>query len=81
MSKRVLITGATGFVGYHLIEKAIQSGLEVYAAVRKSSNKSHLSVFDIKYIDLDYSSVDNLRSQLEEHQFNYIIHAAEYYQS
>jgi len=76
MSKRVLITGATGFVGYHLIEKAIQSGLEVYAAVRKSSSKSHLSEFNIKYIDLDYSSVENLRSQLEEHQFSYIIHAA-----
>ncbi|NRF40044.1 NAD(P)-dependent oxidoreductase [Pedobacter foliorum] len=76
MSKRVLITGATGFVGYHLIEKALKAGLEVYAAVRKSSNKSHLSEFDIKYIDLDYSSVDALRAQLEEHQFSYIIHAA-----
>ncbi|WP_214226540.1 NAD(P)-dependent oxidoreductase [Pedobacter sp. B4-66] len=76
MSKRVLITGATGFVGYHLIEKALRAGLEVYAAVRKTSNKSHLSEFDIKYIDLDYSSVDALRTQLEKHQFSYIIHAA-----
>jgi nucleoside-diphosphate-sugar epimerase len=76
MSKRVLITGATGFVGYHLIEKALKAGLEVYAAVRKSSSKSHLSEFDIKYVDLDYSSVDALRAQLEEHQFSYIIHAA-----
>lgn len=76
MSKRVLITGATGFVGYHLIEKALKAGLEVFAAVRKSSSKSHLSEFDIKYIDLDYSSVDALRAQLEEHQFSFIIHAA-----
>lgn len=76
MSKRVLITGATGFVGYHLIEKSLKAGLEVYAAVRKSSSKGHLSEFDIKYIDLDYSSVDTLRTQLEEHQFSHIIHAA-----
>jgi len=76
MSKRVLITGATGFVGYHLIEKALKAGLEVYAAVRKSSSRKHLSEFDIKYIDLDYSSVNNLRAQLEEHQFSHIIHAA-----
>lgn len=76
MSKRVLITGATGFVGYHLIEKALKAGLEVYAAVRKSSSKTHLNEFDIKYIDLDYSSVDALRTQLEEHQFSFIIHAA-----
>lgn len=76
MSKRVLITGATGFVGYHLIEKALKAGLEVYAAVRNSSSKTHLNEFDIRYIDLDYSSVDALRTQLEEHQFSFIIHAA-----
>lgn len=76
MNKKVLITGATGFVGYHLIEKAIGAGLEVYAAVRKSSDISHLSGFDIRYIDLDYTDIDQLSKTLEEHQFDYIIHAA-----
>jgi nucleoside-diphosphate-sugar epimerase len=76
MNKKVLITGATGFVGYHLIEKAIGAGLEVYAAVRKSSDTSHLSAFDIRYIDLDYANIDQLVETLEDHQFDYIIHAA-----
>ena len=76
MSKRVLITGATGFVGYHLIETALAAGLEVYAAVRKSSDVSHLKAFPISYIDLNYGSVESLTAQLDEHQFNYIIHAA-----
>lgn len=76
MIKKVLITGATGFVGYHLIAQALKAGLEVHAAVRKSSDTSHLKDFDIKYVDLDYRSVSVLTAQLEEHQYNYIIHAA-----
>ncbi|MBC7567879.1 MAG: NAD(P)-dependent oxidoreductase [Pedobacter sp.] len=76
MSEKVLITGATGFVGYHLIEQALSAGLEVYAAVREHSDTRHLKSFIISYINLNYSSVDELRSALEKHQFQYIIHAA-----
>ncbi|GAB3834279.1 hypothetical protein GCM10028895_54360 [Pontibacter rugosus] len=42
MKERVLITGASGFVGYHLIEAALQAGMDVYAAVRASSEVAHL---------------------------------------
>ena len=76
MSEKVLITGASGFVGYHLIEAALNEGLTVHAAVRKSSDVSHLKDFDIKFVDLDYSSVDALKKQLESEQYQYIIHAA-----
>jgi nucleoside-diphosphate-sugar epimerase len=74
--KRVLITGASGFVGYHLIKAALKAGLEVYAAVRKSSDISHLKDFDIQYTDLDYTAVERLKADLEEKQYHYIIHAA-----
>lgn len=76
MNNKVLITGASGFVGYHLIETALSAGLEVYAAVRKSSDVSHLKDFDIQFVDLDYSSISVLKKQLESEQYNYIIHAA-----
>lgn len=76
MSKKVLITGATGFVGYHLIEKALSAGLDVYAAVRPNTNRSHLTEFNIQYIDLDYNDIPGLTKTLEQHQFSYIIHAA-----
>jgi nucleoside-diphosphate-sugar epimerase len=74
--KRVLITGASGFVGYHLIEAALASGLEVFAALRPSSDKDHLKGFDIQYTNLDYSSVPALKEELEQKQYTYIIHAA-----
>ncbi|QNK63766.1 NAD(P)-dependent oxidoreductase [Pedobacter sp. PAMC26386] len=76
MKKRVLITGASGFVGYHLIAAAIASDLEVFAAVRLSSNIKHLQEFDIQYTNPDFNDIDLLKKELEEKQYNYIIHAS-----
>jgi UDP-glucose 4-epimerase len=76
MKERVLITGASGFVGYHLIDYALKSNLEVFAAVRKSSQIDHLKEFDIQYTNPDFSSVEALKKELEEKQYTYIIHAA-----
>lgn len=76
MSKKVLITGASGFVGYHLIVTAIECGLEVYAAVRPNSNVSHLKELNVNYVQLNFDAVDELKATLEEKQYAYIIHAA-----
>jgi nucleoside-diphosphate-sugar epimerase len=76
MKKRVLITGASGFVGFHLINEALAADLEVYAAVRSSSDTEHLEDLPIHYVQLNYSSVDDLVNLLSEIQFDYIIHAA-----
>src|SRR5689334_9941921 len=76
MKQRVLITGASGFVGYHLIEEALANDLEVYAAVRKSSNVDHLKSFDIHYVQLNYKDLSLLKQQLADIKPDYIIHAA-----
>lgn len=76
MKKRVLITGGSGFVGYHLIEAAISSGLEVSVAVRSSSSVAHLSIFDIKFVYPDFSSTESLIPLLEQGRYNYIVHAS-----
>jgi nucleoside-diphosphate-sugar epimerase len=76
MKQKVLITGASGFVGFHLIEAALAKGLEVYAAVRKSSDVKHLSNYPIHFIFPDFTSADNLQKELEVKQYDFIIHAA-----
>lgn len=76
MKKRVLITGASGFVGYHLIAAALASDLEVYAAVRRSSNIAHLKEFDLQYSYLDFNDIASLKKDIEEKKYNYIIHAS-----
>ncbi|KQM76338.1 UDP-glucose 4-epimerase [Pedobacter sp. Leaf216] len=76
MKKRVLITGATGFVGYHLIKSALANNLEVYANVRHSANATHLKDFPINYVDLDLSSIYLLKENIEDKKYDYIVHAA-----
>lgn len=76
MSKKVLITGASGFVGYHLIASAIENGLEVYAAVRPESDIAHLKNLPVNYVQLNFGAVDELKAELEAKQYAYIIHAA-----
>lgn len=73
MKNKILITGASGFLGFHLINEAQKRGLDVYAAVRKSSEVSHLNC---KFVHLNYGSVDELSEVLNEHNFDFIVHAA-----
>jgi len=74
--ERVLITGASGFVGFHLIEAALKNNLEVFAAVRESSDVAQLKQFYIQYTYPNFENVDSLIKELEEKQYTYIIHAA-----
>ncbi|MES2110595.1 MAG: NAD(P)-dependent oxidoreductase [Bacteroidota bacterium] len=76
MKERVLITGASGFVGYHLIKEALDNNLEVFAAIRKSSKIDHLKEFDIKYTYPDFGNLQALKDDLIENKYDYIIHAA-----
>jgi UDP-glucose 4-epimerase len=76
MKQRVLITGASGFVGFHLIEEALKNNLEVYAAVRKSSKIDHLKSLDIKYTYPDFTDITSLKKEINENKYDYIIHAA-----
>lgn len=76
MSNRILITGASGFIGYHLIEAAQKQGLEVHAAVRRSSNVSHLSLLNPVFVYPELSEKNALKDLLEEGDYAYILHAA-----
>ncbi len=76
MKKKVLITGASGFVGFHLLNEALAQHLEVFAAVRPNSNVAHLQDLPIHFVNLDFSSVEKLKEHLAAEGYHYIIHAA-----
>lgn len=76
MKQKVLITGASGFVGFHLIQAALHKGLDVYAAIRKSSDIKHLAPFELHYTYPDFNSKESLITDLRQNQYDFIIHAA-----
>lgn len=72
----ILVTGATGFIGSFIVEEALKKGMEVWAAVRKTSSLEYLRDSRIHRIELNLSSEDDLKRQLKDHSFDYVVHAA-----
>ncbi|HTN38527.1 MAG TPA: NAD-dependent epimerase/dehydratase family protein [Arachidicoccus sp.] len=76
MKKRLLITGANGFVGSHLVEASLDNGFEVYAAVRKNSDLTYLKQDSVTLVYPDYSSPARLTALLDTHGITHIAHVA-----
>ena len=74
--QKILITGASGFVGSFLVEEALKRGLEVYAGVRKTSSLKYLQNQRINIFELDFGNLSNLRDRLQQVNFDYVIHNA-----
>ena len=73
---KILITGASGFIGSFIVEEALRRGFETWAAVRKSSSTAFLQDERIHLIALNLSSEEQLKEQLKDLQFDYVVHAA-----
>lgn len=78
--KKILITGANGFVGSFLVEEALRRGYDVYAAMRSDSSKANLEGLSPKFIDLPYADKNRLKKCLAGlktvvGQFDIVIHA------
>lgn len=76
MKEKVMITGASGFLGFHIIKAALENNLEVYAAIRRNSDVTHLKDLPVSFIYIDFGNVESLQHEIESKQYNYIIHAA-----
>ena len=76
MKEKVLITGASGFLGFHIINAAIENNLDVYAAVRKNTNIKHLKELPIKFVELNFADTQGLIAVFSENNFDCVIHAA-----
>ena len=73
---KILITGASGFIGSFIVEEALRRGFETWAAIRKSSSKEWLQDERIRFIELNLSSKAQLVEQLRGQDFDYVVHAA-----
>ncbi len=73
---KILVTGASGFIGSFIVEEALRQGFETWAAMRRSSSRQFLTDERIHFIELNLSSQEELEKQLSGQQFDYVVHAA-----
>nr|MBP7471723.1 NAD(P)-dependent oxidoreductase [Prevotella sp.] len=73
---KILITGATGFIGSFIVEEALRQGMETWTSVRKTSSRKYLQDKRIHFIELNFSSEDDLIEKLKGQCFDYVVHAA-----
>lgn len=57
---KILVTGASGFIGSHLVEKLSQAGHEVFALLRRSSKVEHLSQVPYTRVEGDLQDPESL---------------------
>ena len=83
--QRILITGASGFIGTHLVRVAQSLGYELWAAIRPESNRRKLESQGVRLVEVDYSDEQHLTEMLraalpptlgQEPMWHYVIHNA-----
>jgi nucleoside-diphosphate-sugar epimerase len=73
---KVLVTGATGFIGGNIVEDLVKEGHEVFALVRKTSLMDHLASLGVKFVFGDITDKDSLYAITGK--FGAIFHCAAY---
>lgn len=79
---RILVTGASGFIGSFIVSRGLDLGCEMWAGLRASSSKQYLTDPAIHFAELDLGNRERLREQLLAYKsemggaWDFIIHAA-----
>ncbi len=79
MKKKILLTGATGFLGSHILKSLINEGKEVVILIRESSSLNRINIsesFSIFKTDEYFSNIDEL---FQLYSIDTIIHVATEY--
>jgi dihydroflavonol-4-reductase len=76
MDKQILslVTGASGFVGSHLVDKLLSINHKVRIIARKESRLKWIDASKIEVIPCDYNDVESLRNAVKN--VDYIFHVA-----
>ncbi len=77
LQKKILITGATGFIGKYIVEHALKNNFEVYIAVRKTSSIKRINAFKFHTIQVDFSSEETINASFSSDLiFDVVVHNA-----
>ena len=81
MKQKILVTGASGFIGSFIVEEALRQGFEVWAGIRKTSSRAYLQDERLRFLCLTFADKEKLQAELDgfrkEHgAWDYIVHCA-----
>ncbi|MFA6383828.1 MAG: NAD(P)-dependent oxidoreductase [Candidatus Omnitrophota bacterium] len=72
---RILVTGATGFIGGFLVDDLLAAGHEIFAVARRESNRQPLIDKGVKLIEADLSDEQSLQV-LKQYPIEIVYHCA-----
>jgi len=90
VSRKVLVTGAAGFLGANLVRVLLQKGEEVRALVRPGSDRRGLDGLPVELVEGDVRDVDSVRRavagcsrvfHLAAHHRFWAVHPKEFYET
>ena len=80
MKKNILITGASGFVGSHILEDCLKNNFNVYAIFRHSKkNINFVKKYKKKILPIYYNNIYEIKNKLTNCKIDYVIHCATHY--
>ncbi len=74
MPGKMLVTGATGFLGSFVARRAVQEGYDVRVIARASSDRSMLEGVNVEFYEADLTDYESLPGALED--IEVVVHAA-----
>ncbi len=69
---KALVTGSTGFIGSHLVEKLLARGYSVSCLIRKSTKLEYVNDLPVEFVNADYGNQESLRKAVEG--VDYVFH-------
>ncbi len=76
ISRSVLVTGATGFIGLHLVRRLIAAGCRVYCLVRPTSQIDQLKFAGAELINGDINDLNSIKNALAKSDAGIVFHLA-----
>ena len=80
MKKNILITGASGFVGSHILDDCLKNNFNVHAIFRHSKkNVSFAKKYKKQIFTIFYNNIYEIKNKLTNCKIDYVIHCATHY--